>query len=172
MNAKERRMKLLEETFRENIKTSDFAKRHNFSPNTIIADKVFLKKEGLLESKGRNVSMVIQLTKKGLELIGEDPEQWVELKEPNPQKVNNKNNMLTKDRRMSVLAYLTFNVTQTQCGIGRIIGASQVTIGVDLKVLTKEKFLKKFAGIYTLTEKGLEAIDNYDGNYGRGRIQA
>ncbi len=171
MKANERRVIVLNEIYNGNGLTREIASKLMMSIATVLTDRNKLKKDGLIETQGKSVSMQTQLTKKGLESIGKDPKEYKKFGKEKPKHIKTKNDVKKKHRRVGVLAYLTFKKKFRTIDIAKMLGVSPETITTDLREMKKSGLLIKNAGLYSLTAEGILTIDGYDNNYGLGRLK-
>jgi DNA-binding CsgD family transcriptional regulator len=158
MKASERRIEVARLIGEGITRTEELSKIFKMSVATIRTDKSNLKLMGLLEASTGKTNTEYQLSKKGLIEFGKDVNSYVPFKK---KKIEGyvSNEMKKLDRRMSVLAFYTYNKMLKTQEVAKILEVSVPTISTDRKWLKENKYINAAANITTI---GTQVFDNYD----------
>ncbi len=145
----------------ETLGSGEIASRIKLSQPYVSVRKRKLEQDGLIykiKTKSRNKHRCTPkgFRKLGLGVINYEDEK-IEIKLTDTDLVN--------DRRMTVLGYLTFDIKAVE--IADILDIVTAMAYQDMRSLRDRGLLIK----NKVTERGMEMLSNYDGNYGLGRIK-
>ena len=142
------------------VSTRELCDKLGVSFNTINSDKKALCDIGILETTGYNRTIKIQITKKGMREYGKNVDNYKPLTEDNKADEYSKDEKIL-DRRMSVLAYYTYDKRTIVKEIAKTLGVTQPTVSSDLKFLKHKRWVNSTE---SATEAGEMMLYNYDFN--------